>query len=111
MRILFALISNAVDKLQAAWPPNRIAVAVGLLCTPVLSAASIWLNAHLGAEIPPYIPVAVVIATTASAVTLLYKFIDGCQKDEARRFGSAPVDGKQLEEAIEKAVLKALASH
>jgi hypothetical protein len=74
-RVLKTPVMKAIDKVQAAWPPNRVAVALGVLGAPALA----WASKH-GLDIPT--PLA--IAAIAGGVGLIYKWVDGWQKHEER---------------------------
>lgn len=76
-----------IDKLQATFPPNRIAI---LLAGPIVAAAA-WTSALVSANIPGIeLPVGVVAGVMGSAVlivvTLLYKWFDQWQKGETPDF-------------------------
>lgn len=81
------LVNLIIDKLQATFPPNRIAI---LLAAPIVAAAA-WTSAFVAANVPGVeLPVGVVAGVMGSAVlivvTLLYKWFDQWQKGETPDF-------------------------
>ena len=83
------MANRIIDRLQEAFPPNRIAV----LLTPVFAAASGWAATWAADNLPGLPPLdadwlsGVFIAGAISAAAAAYKWIDGWQKFEERRGG------------------------
>lgn len=76
-----------IDKLQATFPPNRIAI---LLAGPIV-AASAWISAFVatnvpGVELPVGIIAGIIGAAVLIVVTLLYKWFDQWQRGEMPDF-------------------------
>jgi hypothetical protein len=80
-----APVMTAIDKAQAAFPPNRI---VALLTPTVFMPASAWLAGWAAAHLPglPVFSAAqidgLMIAGALGSATLAYKWVDGWQKHE-----------------------------
>lgn len=81
-------LSILIDKVQAAFPVNRVVV---LLTPLVFVPASAWVSAYV-AEHFPGLPqfssgqvTAVAVSGAVIAGTAAYKWIDGWQKHEARQ--------------------------
>lgn len=100
MRAKFLLaISGLIDRFQAKFPPNRLtALAMLVLAAPAAALGgyiAVWVPKHFPG-LPAFTPdqYTAFLITGAGAVVLAgiaagYKFIDGCQKDEANRFNLA----------------------
>jgi hypothetical protein len=92
-------LSPFIDKLQATFPPNRVAI---LLAAPITAAAA-WISATIAANVPGVeLPVGVIAAVmllgALIVVRLLDKWFDQWQAGE-------PIDvGKDLEAAFEEIV-------
>lgn len=85
---LWRPFSAAVDTVQAKFPPNRVALALTPLIAAGAAVASPWLAQHF-----PGLPTfsagqltAYGVLAAGSIIALGYKFVDGCQKDEDRKF-------------------------
>jgi hypothetical protein len=77
------LLSPIIDRIQAAFPPNRVCI---LLAAPIV-AASAWISGFVSANIPGVtLPTGVIAgiigAACLVAVTLIYKWFDQWQKGE-----------------------------
>lgn len=77
-------LNGLIDRFQAKFPPNRLALVFGPVIAIAAAAVAPWLAEHF-----PGLPqfstgqLTVYGVAGAAAVTgLAYKFIDGCQKDE-----------------------------
>lgn len=76
-------MSTIIDRIQAAFPINRI---VALLAAPFAAVAgglAAWLGAHFPG-LPPLDPnwlAGIFSVAAASAATLAYKWLDGWQKN------------------------------
>jgi hypothetical protein len=93
------LLNPFLDKLQALFPPNRVAI---LLAAPITAAAA-WLSGLVtanipGVELPPGVIAGVMFVCVLIVVRLLDKWFDQWQAGE-------PLDvGKDLEAAFEEIV-------
>lgn len=81
------LLNRIIDKLQEAFPPNRIML---WLAGPIV-AASAWISAvvtaHVpGVELPVGIVAGVIGAAVLIAITLIYKWFDQWQLGEQINF-------------------------
>lgn len=101
------MLDQLIDDAQTKWPPNRVAIALGILLTPILlvltATVTAWLAAHFPG-LPQLTPAAVVavvvpilVAVATAVITLLYKYLDGWQKREAARH---QLIGKLLEHPL-----------
>ena len=73
-------LNPLIDRFQAVYPPNRLAIMLFVVLAPVWA----WLSDH-GLDVSPGVALSVLLGAAA----LLYKFLDGWQKDEERaRFPS-----------------------
>lgn len=82
-----SLINAWIDKLQAAFPPNRVVV---LLTPLVFAPAAGWVAAYVAEHFPGLsldesTLTGVFVAGALSAVALAYKWVDGWQKYEKGR--------------------------
>lgn len=80
-------LHRIIDKLQATFPPNRIAI---LLAGPIVAAAA-WFSGLVAANIPGVeLPVGIIAGVIGAAVlivvTLLYKWFDQWQAGEGIDF-------------------------
>lgn len=74
-------------KISETWPPNRIATVLGpLVLVPASAAASAWLASNFPGlpQFPPEQILAFATAGAIAAITMLYKFLSGWQRYEAR---------------------------
>ncbi len=89
------MLDQLIDGLQAKYPPNRIAIALGVVVTafltPAAGVATAWVAVHFP-SLPTFTPAEVLaaagtvsIAVATAVITLAYKWIDGWQQREARR--------------------------
>lgn len=79
-------LSDALDTLQATFPPNRVAVLLAPLAATVGGALASWVASSLPG-LPPIDPgwiAGIFVAGAAAALIPIYKWIDGWQKAEAR---------------------------
>lgn len=99
------LIGNIGDRLQAIFPPNRIAI---LLAGPI-TAASLWLSGWATAHIPgTNLPAGVIAGAmylgATIVVALLYKWFDQWQQGEPIHVGA------EIEELIDELETKFFSS-
>lgn len=81
-----------IDSVQKKWPPNRVAIALAVLLTPLIAlasaAATAWTQTHFPG-LPEFTAgqvtataLAVVVAVVTTIVSLVYKLVDGWQKEQ-----------------------------
>lgn len=89
------MLDELIDGLQAKYPPNRVAIALGVVLTallaPAAGVAAAWVQTHFPG-LPAFTPAEVLagagtvtVAVSTAVVTLAYKFVDGWQKREAAK--------------------------
>ena len=81
------LLNRVIDKLQAALPPNRIAVLLAGPITAASGASSAWMAVHVpGIVLSPVEVTAFGLAAAAIAARMLDRWIDQWQKGEPLDF-------------------------
>jgi hypothetical protein len=86
---MLTFVNTAIDRLQRAFPPNRIVVLLTpLLFVPAAGFASASVAQLVpGVQFDPVEVTAVFVAGAAAALAKAYKWLDGWQRDEARKQG------------------------
>lgn len=107
-----AVLGSIIDRLQKAFPVNRVvAIVAVVIVTPATAAASGWLAKNFpGVQLPTAAIATAVLGGAAGAVTIAYKWLDGWQQHEGfiagNNFGFDPTEHLMIElEAKERLAL------
>ncbi len=93
------MLNQILDSLQAKFPPNRLVALAMVTLLPFIASGAgylaVWVPVHFPG-LPPFTAAQLTAfgATTVGGILLAgitagYKYIDGWQKDEARRHDTA----------------------
>lgn len=93
------MLNQILDSLQAKFPPNRLVALAMVTLLPFIASGAgylaVWVPAHFPG-LPPFTAaqltafgVATVSGILLAGITAGYRWLDGWQKDEARRHDTA----------------------